>query len=229
MQVERYRLIVQPSRAEPSRAEPSRAEPSRAEPSRAERAEPSRAEPSRAEPSRAEPSRAEPSRAEPSRAAPRRAGGMDMRRVRLSCARRSSPSRGCPRPDARPGRARGRPFALPSAFALLAGALCLFPAAPAAAQDTILVSNLGQPRHRRVFRLAPIGLRRHRPRVHDGERGRGLHPVEHRYPCSGQARAPPLRERQIRAVLWAAESGGGPDTTTVANLTVPSSVSRGYW
>ena len=60
-----------------------------------------------------------------------------MRARRGSRAERPSPSRGCSRPDAPPGRVRARPSpSLPSVFALLLGALCLFPAAPAQAQTS---------------------------------------------------------------------------------------------
>ena len=151
---------------------------------------------------------------------------MDMRRVRLSCARRSSPSRGCPRPDARPRRARGRPFALPSAFALLAGALCLFPAAPAAAQDTILVTNFGQPRHSSGY--STIGFA-----VGQGFTtgtaafGYTLSSIEVVF---GAAPRSATERETIRAVLWAAEPHATLGTVPgrkVADLPVPSRVSRG--
>ena len=157
---------------------------------------------------------------------PSRAGGMDMRRVRLSWVRRSSPSRGCPRPDAGPGRAHGRPLAVPSAFALLAGALCLFPPAPAAAQDTILVSNIGQTRFTSPISTNGFVISQGFT-TGDAASGYTLSSIE----MVLGAASPADSISTIRAVLWAAKSdatqGTVPDTTIVANLTVPSSVPAG--
>ena len=81
-------------------------------------------------------------RAEPSRAERPVASGMTCAR-RLAGAHRPAPSAGCPRKsDLRPGRRRARLSLLLPALALLLGALGLFAAAPAQAQNPATPPNL---------------------------------------------------------------------------------------
>ena len=151
-------------------------------------------------------------RAEPSR---RRCGMMRARRG--FGARRSSPSRSCRRPDARSGRVRARP--LPSAFALLLGALCLLPAAPAAAQNTVLVSNIGMPKAGDLSTNGHVQAQGFTTGSASG--GYTLSSIE-----TPVGSTPDATERAtMRAELWS-ETGGRPDSK-VADLTVPSTVTAG--
>ena len=94
--------------------------------------------------------------------------------------------------------------------------LCLFTAVPAAAQDTILVSNLGQQRDGVFGTEGAVTAQGFT--TGSWAAGYTLSSIDSRieaFLSSATDRA------TVRAVLWSAASGGGPDTTIVANLTVP--------
>ena len=143
-----------------------------------------------------------------------------MRARRWFRAERSSPSWGSPRPDARPGRIRARPLLLPSAFALLLGALCLFPAAPAAAQDIELVSNLGQTRSGTFSTNGSITAQGFTTGSNAG--GYWLFRIR-----SGiESNPTDAQIATVRAELWSAAEGGGPGSK-VADLVVPHRMPAG--
>ena len=103
--------------------------------------------------------------------------------------------------------------------ALLLGALGLFHAAPAQAQTTTFVSNLGQSGGANVDTTSAASAQGFTTGSATG--GYTLSSIE----ASGAA-ANSSERATIRAELWSAATGGGPNSK-VADLTVPSTVSAG--
>ena len=139
---------------------------------------------------------------------------------RLAGAHRSAPppSAGSRRkPDLRPGRS------LLPALALLLGALCLFPAAPAAAQTAVLVSNVGQSMTT-TFSALCFGDASHAQRFTTGGNAGGyrLTSIE----VAMNVSSPTAQDKaNFRAELWSAVASGenaGEPNAKLASLTVPS-------
>ena len=147
------------------------------------------------------------------------ASGMTCVR-RLAGARKPASSTGSSsRPEPRPGRARARFTLLLPALALLLGALGLFAAVPAQAQTTVLVSNIGQGTSGVVGTATAAWSQQFTTGSNVG--GYTLSSIE-----AVTNAADATQRGTIRAELWSAASGGGPDRK-VADLTVPSTVSAG--
>ena len=161
-----------------------------------------------------------PAAQRPSGPAAQRPSGMMCAR-READAHRPAPSTpaGSSRPDPRPGRFRARLSRLLPALAMLLGALGLFAASPAQAQqNTVLVSNLDQRKGSPFTTKGWVFVQG----FATGSAGSALSSIETRI-----GRAPNDAQRAtIRAELWSAAAGGGPGSK-VADLTVPATVSRG--
>ena len=117
---------------------------------------------------------------------------------------------------------RARPSLLPSAPLLLLGALCLFPAAPAAAQNTVLVSSLGQADANNNWNTVNF-VTSQGFTTGSASRGYTLSSVEIGI---GNASLSATERGKVRVELWSAGSDGSP-ASKEADLTVPSSVSAG--
>ena len=142
----------------------------------------------------------------------------------MTCARRPagarnpapSTSTGSRRPDARTGRTRARRLSFLPALALLLGALSPFAAAPAAAQNVSLVSNLSQTRDTQpalttgVFVVAQAFTT-------------GSAAILSSIDVVARTSATAAQRNTVRAELWSRWPGGAPNAK-LADLTVPASL-----